>query len=66
MVLTVKRLKDQEFKEPMVVFPLKQYETLLDYIDEIEDRLSIRERLTEPIISQEEVVANFKKKFGTK
>ena len=66
MVLTVKRLKDQEFKEPMVVFPLKQYETLLDYIEEIEDRLSVMERLNEPTISQEEVDANFKKKFGTK
>ena len=66
MVLTVKRLKDQEFKEPMVVFPLKQYETLLDYIEEIEDRLSVMERLNEPTISQEEVEANFKKKFGTK
>ena len=65
MVLTVKRLKDQEFKEPMVVFPLKQYETLLDYIEEIEDRLSVMERLNEPTISQEEVEANFKKKFGT-
>ena len=66
MVLTVKRLKDQEFKEPMVVFPLKQYETLLDYIEEIEDRLSVMERLNEPTISQEEVEENFKKKFGTK
>jgi len=66
MVLTVKRLKDQEFKEPMVVFPLKQYETLLDYIEEIEDRLSVMDRLNEPTISQEEVDANFKKKFGTK
>ena len=66
MVLTVKRLKDQEFKEPMVVFPLKQYETLLDYIEEIEDRLSVMERLNEPTISQEEVEANFNRKFGTK
>jgi hypothetical protein len=66
MVLTVKRLKDQEFKEPMVVFPLKQYESLLDYIEEIEDRLSVMERLNEPTISQEEVETNFKKKFGVK
>jgi hypothetical protein len=66
MVLTVKRLKEEEFKEPMVVFPLKQYESLLDYIEEIEDRLSVMERLNEPTISQEEVGENFKKKFGTK
>jgi hypothetical protein len=66
MVLTVKRLKDQEFKEPMVVFPLKQYEILLDYIEEIEDRLSVMERLNEPTVSREEVEENFKKKFGTK
>ena len=66
MVLTVKRLKDQEFKEPTVVFPLKQYETLLEYIEEMEDRLSVMERLYEPTISQEEVDENFRKKFGTK
>ena len=66
MVLTVKQLKDQEFKEPMVVFPLKQYENLLDYIEEIEDRLSVMERFNEPTISQEEVDENFKKTFGTK
>lgn len=66
MALTVKHLKDQEFKEPMVIFPLKQYETLMEYLEDIEDRLSVLERLNEPTISQEEVEENFKKKFGSK
>ena len=66
MALTVKHLKDKEFKEPMVIFPLKQYETLMEYLEDIEDRLSVLERLNEPTISQEEVEENFKKKFGSK
>ncbi len=39
----------------MVVFPLKQYESLMEYIEEIEDRLTIIEREHEPTISQEDV-----------
>ena len=66
MALTAKHLKDQEFKEPMVVFPLKHYEALMEYIEDIEDRLSLLERKSEPTISQEEVEENFKKKFGNK
>jgi hypothetical protein len=59
-------LKDQAFSEPMVVFPLKQYEILMDYIEEIEDRLSIIERSNESNVSQEEVEERFVKKFGRK
>ena len=50
MTLTVKHLKETEFKEPMVIFPLKQYETLMEYIEDIEDSLSVMERINEPNI----------------
>jgi hypothetical protein len=66
MALPAKHTKEQGFKEPMVIFPLKQYETLMEYLEDIEDRLSVMERLNEPVISQEEVEENFKKKFGDK
>ena len=42
MTLTVKHLRKPEFKEPMVIFPLKQYETLMAYLKDIADRLSIK------------------------
>lgn len=59
-----KPLKDQVFTEPMVVFPLKQYEKLKNYIEEIEDRLAIKEREDEPAVSYEEVEKRFMEKFG--
>jgi len=63
MTLTVKHLKDQTFSKPMVIFPLKQYENLLEYIEDLEDRLAINDRMNEPVVSQEEVNVLFKKKF---
>jgi len=66
MTITVKNLKDTEFKEPMVIFPLKQYENLMEYLEDMEDRLSVMERKNEPDISQEEVEKMFIKKFGGK
>jgi len=66
MTLTVKHLKESGFKEPMVIFPLKQYETLMEYLEDIEDRLCVKERINEPNISQEEVEKKFKKKFNAK
>lgn len=42
-------------KEPMVIFPLRQYETLMEHLEEVEDRLALMERANEPTISQEEV-----------
>ncbi len=63
MTLTVKHLKDQTFSEPMVIFPLKQYENLLEYVEDLEDRLAVMERQNEPVVSQDEVEALFKRKF---
>ena len=66
MTLTVKHLNDSGFKEPMVIFPLKQYETLMEYIEDVEDRLAVITRANEPDISQQEVEEMFVKKFGSK
>jgi len=66
MTITVKHLTKSEFKEPMVIFPLRQYEILMEYLEDIEDRLSVMERMNEPNISQEEVEEKFIKKFGSK
>jgi hypothetical protein len=66
MTLTIKHIKEPGFKEPMVIFPLKQYETLMEYLEDIEDRLSVKERINEPNIPLEEVEKKFNKKFGKK
>ena len=63
MTLTVKRLKEQTFSEPMVIFPFKQYENLLEYVEDLEDNLAVVERMNEPVVSQEEVEELFKRKF---
>ncbi len=63
MTLTVKYLKDQTLSEPMVIFPLQQYENFLEYVEDLEDRLAVMERMNEPVVSQEEVEELFKKKF---
>ena len=66
MTSRIKNIKETEFREPMVIFPLKQYEALIEYLEDIEDRLSIKERLHEPTLSQEKVEEYFSKKFGKK
>jgi len=66
MTLTIKHFNEQGFKDPMVIFPLKQYESLMEHLEDIEDRLSVMERTNEPTISQEEVEAKFIQKFGHK
>jgi len=66
MATTPKQSKEQVFNEPMVVFPLKHYENLMTYVEDIEDRLTIIERAAEPTLTQQEVDARFKEKFGDK
>lgn len=63
---TVKNLKTGAFNEPMVIFPLSQYEILMEYMEEIEDQLAVIERANEPVVSQKKVDALFKKKFEKK
>lgn len=59
-------LNEKEFKEPMVIFPLRQYESLMEHVEDIEDRLAIYTRANEPNVSQQEVEDLFIKKFGSK
>lgn len=63
MNLDVTFIKDKSLNEPMVLFPLRQYEKLMEYLEDIEDRLAIIERADEPDIPSEEVEKKFKKKF---
>lgn len=64
MPSSVKSSDKPGFSEPMVIFPLKQYETLMEYLENIEDRLAVAERANEPELSQGEVEKLFNKKFG--
>jgi hypothetical protein len=66
MASRIKNIKETGYRELMVIFPLKQYEALIEYLEDIEDRLSIVERVNEPAVSQVEVEKSFKKKFGYK
>ena len=59
-------INEKEFKEPMVIFPLRQYESLMEHIEDIEDRLAVYTRANEPVVSQQEVEEMFVKKFGRK
>lgn len=60
MPLIIKNPHDKDpkakgIKEPMVIFPLRQYETLMEHLEDVEDRLAVMERANEPNISQQEV-----------
>lgn len=64
MTLNIENLNSLNINEPMVIFPLKQYQELIDYIEEIEDRLTIKERLDEPEVSAQDFDKLFEDKFG--
>jgi len=66
MTLSVKYLKEASFKEPMVMLPLRQYEALMDFLEEAEDLFDIRERAKEENVSWATVEKKFKKKFKVK
>ena len=66
MTLSVKYLKAANFKEPMVVLSLRQYEALMDYLEEMEDLNDLKHRMREENISQKEVDKKFRKKFKIK
>jgi len=50
--------------DPFVVLPLKQYESMLEYIEELEDRAAIHARKDEEEVPWEDVMKKFTKKFG--
>ncbi len=66
MPLKDNNLNEKEFKEPMAILPLRQYESLMDHIEDIEDRLAVYTRANESIVLQLEVDEMFVKKFGRK
>lgn len=66
MTLSVRHLKDANFKEPMVMLPLSQYEALMEYLEEAEDLFDIQKRVKESNVAHEEVEKKFKKKFKVK
>jgi hypothetical protein len=53
-------------KNPFVVLPLKQYQSLLDYIEELEDRAAISSRKSEEDVPWTVAEKKFNKKFGAK
>ena len=63
MTLSVKYLKATNFKEPMVVLSLRQYEALMDYLEEMEDITDIKQRAGEENVYQKEAEKKFRKKF---
>lgn len=66
MTLNVEHLKPGNLNEPMVIFPLKQYEDLMVYIEDIEDRLAVIDRMNEEVISKQDFDKRFEEKFGNK
>ena len=53
-------------KNPLVVLPLKQYELLLEYIEDLEDKAALLTRKSEEDIPWSAFEKKFKKKFGAK
>jgi hypothetical protein len=62
MATKQKKLIDADYREPMVIFPLKQYEALMDRLEEAEDRLAVLNRADEPDLSLKEVEALYNRK----
>jgi hypothetical protein len=62
MTLTVKLLRKTKYQEAMALLPMKQYEALLEHIEEMEDRLAVRERANDETIPWEEVKKEIRKK----
>ena len=62
----VKLMKEAKFREPMAILPLRKYNDLIEYLEDLEDQLAVIERSKEPEIPVEEVEKKFKKKFGIK
>jgi len=66
MNLAITLIKDKNLNEPMVLFSLRQYNKLMEYLEDIEDRIAVNERSNEPDVTWEDVEKKFKKKFRKK
>lgn len=61
-----KKLSETDYREPMVIFPLKQYEALMERLEDAEDRLAVLSRADEPELSLKEVEALYSRKKSEK
>lgn len=57
-------IKAIKTKEPVVVLNVREYEALIEYLEDLEDRVAVKERSGEADIPQQEVEKRFRKKFG--
>ena len=64
MTLTVKLLRKTKYQGAMALLPMKQYEALLEHIEEMEDRIAVKERAGDATIPWEEVKKEIRKKVG--
>ena len=62
MTLTVKLLRKTKYQEAMALLPMKQYKELLDYLEDMEDRLAIKEREGDEMIPWEKVKKEIRKR----
>ncbi len=53
-------------KNPFVVLPLKQYEKLMEYIEDLEDKAALLTRKPEEDVAWTNIEKKFNKKFGAK
>ena len=66
MTINVKHIKESKINEPMVMFPLRQYDELMEYLEDMEDRLSVKERANDKNIPWSEVKKDIRKKLTAK
>lgn len=66
MNLNTTLLKDKNLNEPMVLFPLSQYNKLMEYIEDIEDSMSVKQSVNEPVFDFKQLLKKLDKKKGIK
>jgi len=66
MTINVKHIKESKINEPMVMFPLRQYDELMEYLEDMEDRLAVKERANDKNIPWSEVKKDIRKKLTAK
>jgi hypothetical protein len=66
MQIRAASIKAIKTKEPVVVMNVREYKALIEYLEDLEDRVAVRERSKEPNIPLGEVERRFRKKFGRK
>ena len=66
MTINVKHIKESKINEPMVMFPLRQYDELMEYLEDMEDRLAVKERADDKNIPWSEVKKDIRKKLTAK